>query len=293
MRASRALVSLTVAPILTLVATGAKADQECFKGYRDTTPAERAAMMRVLERALEAMPPAPDGWVVSSDDQLYVVPSVCQDDEFSPWRNDFSRSYARVDDHDAREQALGEAAARTSADMESKQPRMDEVMARIQELSLEAVAAAEAGDYDEVDAINVKIQDASAEMERIMADGGTLDRADEATDAANRDTRIDIIVDVNTSHGLWGYGAEPIAAPAGAASAYRWTDNEGSNVNETRMVLFGQWRTDGESFEPVFREGAAPTAAQAISIRITADESRVESVFDAVDFGTLAASLAP
>jgi len=292
MRASRALVLLVVCPVLTLVATLAGADGECFKGYRDTTPAERAAMMGVLETALGALPPAPDGWVVASDDTLYVTSTVCRDHDSVPWRYDFSRSYGRVDDRDARTRILEDAASQTSADMTSKQPRMDAVMARIQELSQAAVAAAEKGDYDTVDAINVEIQEASAEMERIMGEGGTLERVDEATDAANRDTTISIIVEVNSGHGLYGYGAEPTTVPPGADGAYRWTDTEGSNVNETRMVLFGRWRTDGEAFDPVFRDGAAPTAAQAISVRITADESRVASVVDAVDFSALAASVA-
>lgn len=292
MRASRARVLLVVCAVVTGVATVARADGECFKGYRDTTPAERAAMMSVLETALDAMPPAPDGWVVASDDTLYVTPRVCRDHDSVPWRYDFSRKYDRVDDRDARTRILDDAAAHTSADMTSKQPRMDAVMERIQELSEAAVAAAEKGDYDTVDAINAEIQEASAEMERIMEEGGTLDRIDEATDAANLDTTIAIIVDVNSGHGLYGYGAEPTAVPPGADGAYRWTDTEGSNVNETRMVLFGRWRTDGEAFDPVFRDGAAPTAAQVISIRITADESRIASVVDAFDFSALAAAVA-
>lgn len=292
MRASCALVWLAVAASLTVVAADARADGECYKGYRDVTAAERAAVMSVLESALGSMPSAPDGWVVASEDNLYVNAKVCRDDEIYPWRYDLSRSYERDDDREARNQALGDAGARMQAEMQSKQPRMEAVMARIQELSLAAVAAGQAGDYDKVDALNVEIEEASAEMERIMAEGGTLDRMDEATDAANRDTRIDIVVDVNSGHGLYGYGAERTTVPRGADGAYRWVDTEGSNVNETRMVLFGEWRTDGEAFDPVFRAGAPPTAAQAISVRITADESRIDSVVDSVDFGALAASVA-
>jgi hypothetical protein len=284
-------VSLVVSTSVILVASNGWTDEECYKGYRDVTPSESAAMMTVLESALKTMPPAPGGWEVSRDD-MYVTQSVCRDDESNPWGYDSYRTYARVDDRDARDQILSDAGAQTSADMKAKQPRMDAVMARIQELSLAAVAAAEKGDYDKVDEINVEIQEASDEMERIMAEGGTLDRIDEATDAANRDTQITITVDVNSGHGLFGYGAEETTVPPGADGAYRWIDTEGSVVNETRLILFGGWRTDGESFDPVFRAGAAPTAAQAISFRITADESRIDSVVDAIDFRTVAASVA-
>jgi len=292
MRPSRVLVSLAVSACFTLVATDARTDEECFKGYRDITAAERAAMMHVLETALAAMPPAPAGWEVASEDALYVDPKVCRDNDSYPWRYDFDRRYRRIDDFEVRDEALGDAAARMQADMKAKQPRMDAVMARIQELSMAAVAAAEKGDYDKAEKINAEIEKASAEMEQIMAGGGTLDRMDEATDAANRDTSIYIDVEINTGHGLFGYGAERTATPPGADSAYRWTDMEGGNVNETRMILFGEWRTDGEAFDPVFRPGAAATAAQTISITVTADESRTESVVDAIDFRKVAASVA-
>jgi len=292
MRASLALVSLAVSAVFSTITTPVGADSECFKGWRDITPAERAAMINVLETALKAMPPAPAGWEVESEDTLYVDPKVCRDNESDPWRYDVSRSYRRIDDLDARNQALGDAGARMQADMKAKQPRMEAVMARIQDLSMAAVAAAEKGDYDKAEKINAEIEEASAEMERIMAEGGTLDRMDEATDAANVDTGIFIDVEVNTGHGLYGYGAEGTTVPPGAESAYRWTDMEGGNVNETRMILFGPWRTDGEAFDPVFRTGAAPTAAQAISITVTADESRTASVVDSIDVAKVAAAVA-
>jgi len=291
MRSSIALVSLVVSTSVILVASNGWTDEECYKGYRDVTPSESAAMMTVLESALRAMPPAPGGWEVSRND-MYVTESVCLDDESTPWRYDSYRTYARVDDRDDRDQILSNAGAQASADMKAKQPRMDAVMARIQELSMAAVAAAEKGDYDKADEINVQIQEASDEMERIMTEGGTLDRIDEATDAANRDTQITITVDVNSGHTLIGYGAEQTTIPPGADGAYRWTAMEGSVVNETRLILFGGWQTDGEFFNPVFRAGSAPTAAQAISFLVTADESRIDSVVAAFDFRKVAASVA-
>jgi hypothetical protein len=44
-----------------------------------------AAMTAVLENALRALPPAPDGWVLVGDNGLYVQPNVCQDDEGRPF----------------------------------------------------------------------------------------------------------------------------------------------------------------------------------------------------------------
>ncbi len=289
MRAPILLVSLASAILAALIATTVRADKECFKGYRDITSSERAAMTKVLETALRSMPPALDGWVVVSDDDLYVSPRVCRDDEAEPWTYDFSRSYLRVDDRDARNQMIDDAGDRMGAAMAAIQPRMDAIMARIQELSMAAVAAAEKSDFKKVDEINAEIQKASAEMEQLTS--GTYADLDRANEDASRDMDIRIEVDINPGYTLFGYGAEKTTVPAGADAAYRWRVTEGSVIKETALILFGHWRADGEVMEPVFRANAAPTAAQTISVSITADESRTGSVLDSIDFKTLAASV--
>lgn len=289
MRAPILLVSLASATFVSLIATTVRADKECFKGYRDITSSERAAMTKVLETAVRSMPRAPDGWVVVSDDDLYVSPRVCRDDEAEPWTYDFSRSYLRVDDRDARNQMIDDAGDRMGAAMAAIQPRMDAIMARIQELSMAAVAAAEKSDFKKVDEINAEIEKASAEMEQLTS--GTYEDLDRANEDASRDMDIRIEVDINPVYTLFGYGAEKTTVPAGADAAYRWRVTEGSVIKEIALILFGHWRADGEVPEPVFRANAAPTAAQTISVSITADESRTGSVLDSIDFKTLAASV--
>lgn len=289
MRAPILLVFLASATFVSLFATTVMADNECIKGYRDITSSERAAMTKVLETAVRSMPPAPDGWVVVSDDDLYVSPRVCRDDEAEPWTYTFSRSYLRVDDLDARNQIMDDAGDRMGAAMAAIQPRMDAIMARIQELSMAAVAAAEKSDFKKVDEINAEIQKASEEMEQLTS--GTYEDLDRANEDASRDMDIRIEVEINPSYTLFGYGAEKTTVPAGADAAYRWRVTEGSVSKEIALVLFGHWRADGEAMEPVFRANAVPTAAQTISVSITADESRTGSVLDAIDFKTLAASV--
>ena len=62
-----------------LVAGTAWADGECSKGYRQVTPAERSTMTHVLETARGALPAAPAGWAVISDDRISVPASYCRD----------------------------------------------------------------------------------------------------------------------------------------------------------------------------------------------------------------------
>ena len=283
---------LIVPAIFALGVTDLRADAECFRGYRDTTADERAAMTAVLQNALRALPPAPEGWVLVSDDSLYVRPSVCRDDEAEPWSVQFSRDYQRIDDLDERNKILDEAGAKMKASMQAKQPRIDAVMARVQALSAAAVAAAEKGDFAKVDALNIELEQATAEMEQIMAEGGTFEQLDAANEEASRDRSLRIAVVVNPSHESLGAGAERMSVPPSAEQAYRWRETRGDVTDETALLLFGRWQSTGDAMAPVSRPNAAPTAAQAISVRITADETRMQSVLDAIDFEALAASLA-
>jgi hypothetical protein len=289
MRALLISVALTIPFVSILAVTHVRADEKCYAGYRDITPTEREAMTTVLESALLALPPAPDGWVLVGDESLYVDPRVCQDNETEPWGYALSRSYQRTDDIDRRGQALDQAGGDFEAAMQAKQPRMDAIMARIQELSVQVVAAAEKNDMVKVDALNVELEQASAELEQVMAEGGTLDQADAAAEEASRDMDIRMEVAVNAGYEEVGYGSRKVTGAAGAERAYRWTTTRGSVTDETALILFGQWQEAGNGVGTVPRAGAAPTAAQALSVRVTADESRIESVLEGIDFEGLAA----
>ncbi len=291
MRALVFFFCLVISTLFMLAGTAAHADSVCVNGYRDTTADERAAMTSVLENALRALPPAPEGWVLLSDERLYVKPTVCRDDEAQPWSYEFSRDYQRVDDLDQRNKILDDAAARVTAAIQAKQPRIDAVQAKIQELSTAAVAAAAKNDFARIDALNVELERATAEMERIMAEGGTLEQVDAANAEAGRDQNVRIAVSVNAAHEPLGYGADSMTAPSAAQYAYRWRETGSGASDVTALVLLGHWQVNGDAAQPVPPANAAPTAAQVISVRITADESRIQSLLDSVNFETLAAPI--
>jgi len=281
-------VCLVLCLVFVLAGPAAHADEQCYKGFRDITPDEQAAMMTVLEGALRALPAAPEGWVSSGDEKLYVDPKVCQDNETEPWGYSLSRSYQRTDNLEQRNAGFKRAGVAYQAAMDAKQPRMDAIMARIQELSLQAVAAAEKSEYDRIEAINVEIDKASAEMEALMNEGGTMDQLDAANDEGSRDMDIRLEVAVNAGYEEVGYGNRSVTGPAGAERAYRWSTTRGSVTDETALILFGQWQEAGNGVGTTPRAGAAPTAAQALAVRVTADESRIESVLEGIDFEALA-----
>jgi hypothetical protein len=52
---------------------------------RRTTAAERQTMLRAMEAAKAALPPAPEGWQIGGYEELSVKTRTCQDDETTPW----------------------------------------------------------------------------------------------------------------------------------------------------------------------------------------------------------------
>jgi hypothetical protein len=284
MRALASCVCLIVTTLLVSNAGVARADTECARGYRDTTADERAAMTAVLERVRATLPPAPIGWQAAGDESLDVPTAICRDDADRPWAFGLYRDYQRVDDVERRDRMLEDVAKRYAADMQAKQPRIDAINVRIQELTMAAVAAAGKADYGKVDDLNDEIATAQLELEQVMAEGGTFERLDAASAEAARDMNMRIEVSVNPGYASPGYGAQVASRPGGAVHA--WHRQDGDDV--TALILFGDWRTAGSSLEPEARAGVAPTAVQTILVRVTADTARIGMLLEAINFATLA-----
>ena len=120
--------TIQVSCALALVlATSIAHGQECVRGERDTTAAERQTMTNNLENALAALPAAPEGWIVGGYEGISVTQRLCLDYEDRPWAYSISRTYNRADDVESREQVQADAGAALRASMEARQPRIDEM----------------------------------------------------------------------------------------------------------------------------------------------------------------------
>jgi len=289
MRGRIGVVSLMVAAGVSLTATWVHADEECIKGFRSPTSGEQAAMRAVLDKGLRALPREISGWTPYTDGDLNVS-SQCKDHEPEPWSFEFSRTFDRVDDRAQRDSALKKAGTQYQAARKDNQQTTDAIMARIQELSQAAVAAAQAGDYDKVDALNAEIEKASSQLEALMS--GAQGDLDAATEESNRDRSIRIAVEINPGYESLGYEHRAVPAPAGATSAHRWQDTNIGPGDETELVLIGSWRKAEDTYDQVPRAGVAQAVPQGIAVRVTADANRIDSVLGAIDFKALAALVA-
>ena len=176
MRTKTGIVTLTGALMALAVATAAYADGKCVKGFRDTTPAERATMMAALEAAKKALPGAPASWVIQGDEQITAYREYCLDFIQNPWGYGIGRSYRRNDDAQARgerDKVMADASASYTASVAGKQTRLDAIMARISKLGEEGAAAAQKGDTARALAINAEAEKAQAEYQKIADEGSS------------------------------------------------------------------------------------------------------------------------
>ena len=267
-------------------------DAPCYKDYRDTTPAERAAETAALTAIRKALPPAPTGWVINGDDQFSVTTTFCRDYEGAPWTHHFGRSYQRVDDQEARNKMIEDAGAASAAAFKLKQPRLDAIMAKQEKLVQQQVALMEKGDMVRATALNEQLAKLQDEYKKIVDEGDADEQANTAFTEAMRDTTMSINVNANANTVQPSSDAKSLAVPAGARAAFQWTTNREEAIDGHALILVGQWQqaTDG-SWKRVRHANAPPMAAQVYTISIQADPSRIASAVQSIDIKALAATL--
>ena len=273
----------------------ARADAPCNAGFRDSAPAERARMTAILEIARKSLPPAPAGWQIGGYEEISVAGSVCRDNENRPWSYGISRNYTRVEDYEARQTAMQEAAAQAAAEQQKKQPRMDALMAQMQKLSERQVALVQKGDMAGAEKLNHEMAKIEAELKKVADEGDSQARIAAAGKEMDRDLHMSITVRVNETAKPLNSGAANFPLPPGAFAAERWTrpaDAERSEEGHA-LVLFGGWsRVDKtKRWMPARRANAVPTAAHVISVKVVGDPARIDPLLQGIDFKSLATAL--
>ncbi len=289
------LVTLGLSVAAAFGATMARGDAPCDAGFRDATAAERNRMTAILEAAKAALPPAPAGWQIGGYEEISVPGRVCRDDENRPWSFGISRNYARVDDYEARQQVMRDAAAHAVAEQQKKQPRMDALMAKMTALSQQQVALIQKGDMAGAEKLNPEIARVQAELEKVADEGDSQAQIAAAGKEHDRDLHMSISVRVNeTARQLTGGGAN-FPLPSGASVAQRWTQPADSDTSEEghALVLYGGWNRveTKQSWMAVRRENAVPTAAHVISVEVVGDPARIDPLLQGIDFKSLATAL--
>jgi hypothetical protein len=194
-----------------------------------------------------------------------------------------------VDDYETRQATIRQAATNQQADIASKQPRLDAVLAKSQALSQQQIALVQKGEMEKATALNEQLAALQQEYQKIVDEGPAGGQTEALLEEASRDQTMYITAVVNSQAESPDQSATTLKLPSGAKSAYRWNRTEGSLVESNALVLLGPWQpmTAGRT-EFVTRANARPETAQVIAVRVQADESRFETTLNAIDFNALA-----
>jgi hypothetical protein len=294
MQATRILTASFLVMAIFSIAK-AIADAPCDKGFRDSTPAERARMTTILEIAKKSLPPAPAGWQIGGYEEISVQGSVCRDGELRPWSYGISRNYNRVDDAEAREKVMRDAAAHMVAEQARKQPRMDALMAQMQKISERQGALIEKGDMAGAEKLNHEMVKLQAEYQKVANEGDSQARIAAAGKESDRDRHMSVTVRVNETSKPLVAGAANFALPTGASATQRWTLPGNAHKSEEghALVLYGTWNRMDQTagWRAARRANAVPTAAHVISVEVVGDPSRIDPMLQAIDFKSLATAL--
>lgn len=267
------------------------ADGECDKEYRDTTAAERATMKNVLTAVLAALPGPPTGWSLTADGETRGVQSICRDFETQPIPYHTGRFLDRTDNLEQRNQKMNAVFDKANATQATKQPRIDALQAKLEEIGKQVGEAAGKGDFARAEALNKEADAVGEQLKAVYAENDQTDQVTAAGLESDRDTRIHIDVSVNSAREYAAEGARPMAKPAGVSSAYRWSDDPKQGTQDHVLLLLGTWKAVENRLETTPRSGAAPAAPSSFAIRIDADASRIDSLIAAIRIGDLAAMM--
>ena len=99
-------------------------------------------------------------------------------------------------------------------------------------------------------------------------------------------------VTVNSNQVVPAAEARNVPLPPGARAAFRWDTSQDQVPSENALILVGQWRGNPDgTWKRVLHPTMAPTAAQVMSISITADPDRIAGIIGSIDVKSLAAAL--
>jgi hypothetical protein len=288
MSSARSISLLSFAAIL-LVASDAYADGACAQGERDTTVVERQMMTNVLERAKAALPAAPEGWAIGGYEEVSVPRSICKEAETTPWTYGIGRTFNRADNVAERAQLQADAGAALRGDRDAKQPRIDALMAKMQALGGELGSAAQSGNQERIDAINAEMEKLQQEMQTIFDEGPGQEQLAALGGLLNADTEMTITVQVNGA-AVVDADLQSTTPPSGATHALRGETTRDGVTTARIVVLLGAWQPrDGGGLQTARRGTVSSAAAHSLSVTLTADPARIDSLLATIDFAALAA----
>jgi len=269
------------AAIITIVMAGLLAVSA--RGDETSGPAQgggeyyRSTVLPAVTAVRNAMPPAPEGWIVSGDSE--VVPQPAPGDarflHFS-----LTRSYRRATGVKDEQQKLDAAFAESSRrHSEEAKPAIDELIRQQTEVSLSLRRAVRRKNAAEEKRLNDELEENGRRMHAVHEE---VDRkiGEDVLPFLIRDAEASIAVTVNDETAGLEQGEDFAWSGAAAAQCREGEQAAAGRWREGRcLVLYGSWQRVGEGrFRGTVDRSPQSARAQTIAITLTGEKKRCEEL---------------
>jgi hypothetical protein len=156
-------------------------------------------------------------------------------------------------------------------------------------LGAELGPAAQTGNQARINAINAEMGRLQQEMQTVFDEGPGQEQLAALGALMYADTEMVIAVRANES-AIVDSDLQSITPPSGAAHALRGETTRDGVTTARMVVLLGAWQPrDGGGLQTTRRGTVSSAAAHSLSVTVTADPARIDSLLATIDFAAFAA----
>jgi hypothetical protein len=266
--------------IIILVDWTVSADAVVHRATKEEKEFYVSAIVPALTVIKKAMPPAPEGWIITGETNIDNGPPVQVSGDIADLHISCMITYKRIAGVKEEQRRLDDRYAESSnRNREAAKLRIDELIQQQTETSLALRKATRRRNQPEMERLNDELEENGGKMRAIHED---VDRkiSLDVEPYLVKDAEASILVSLNDTNADLSQG-EPLAVPEAVHA--RRKEGERTGVTSwregTMLILFGEWeRMKDDRFRAKAEQPSFSSKARTITIVITGDRKRAESL---------------
>ncbi len=280
---------IALSAIIALIAPPVNAGPAARPATKEERDLYASVVVPALNSIKNAMPPAPNGWIVASEAKIPSAPPEQVTGDPTGLRFVYKITYKRIAGLKEEQRRLDDAYAESSSkNQEAAKPLIDDLIQQQTDTSLALRKASRRRDQHEMQRLNDELDENGRKMRAIHEDVDTrISRDVEPYLVKDAEASIRISINDNRSELLQG---EPFVLQNAAFALRR--EGERSGIASWRegqtVILFGNWEPDGQGrFRANTGQPPFSPKVQTITITVTGGRKRADTLISQIDLRTI------
>ncbi len=280
---------IVLSAIATLIAPATTAGSAARPATKEERDFYASVVVPVLNSIKKAMPPAPNGWIVASEEKNPSAPPEQVTGDSTGLHLVYTITYKRLTGLKEEQLRLDEAYAESSnKNQEAAKPLIDELIQQQTETSVALRKASRMRNQHEMQRLNDELDENGRKMRAIHEDvDRKISRDVEPYLVKDAEASIRISLNDNRLDLLQG---EPFVQHQAAFALRREGERSGiASWREGRtVILFGNWELEGQGrFRANIDQPPFSPKVQTITITVAGDRKRVNTLIGQIDLRTI------